>query len=99
MQDFPKKYAWPPNQGAQEELFCVKVLMRLHASNNLCLMNKIPVFGYGPIQSMEATHPCLPNTMAVTENQFPKPVLKEYLEQGKPIDMCSSMDILRPSSV
>ena len=92
MQDFPNIYDWPSNQGALVELFCVKILMRLHASNNLP-MNKLPVFGYGSVQSMAATHPCLPKTMAVTENQFPKPALKECIEQGRTIVICNSMDI------
>ena len=98
MQDFPKKYAWPPNQGAQEELFCVKVLMRLHASNNL-LMNKLSVFIYGPVQTMATTHPCLRNTKTATENHLPKLALKKFLEHGRTIDMCNSMEILNPSSM
>ena len=62
-------------------------------------MNKLSVFGYGPVQTMATTHPCLPNTKAATENQLPKPALKEFLEQGRTIDMCSSMKMLNPSSV
>ena len=72
--------------------------MRLHTSNTL-LMNKLSVFGYGPVQTMAATHPCLPNTKAATKNQFPKLALRECLEQGRTIDMCSSIKMLNPSSV
>ena len=51
-----------------------------------------------PVHTMVATNPCIPSTKAATENHLPKPALKEFLEHGRTIDMCSSMEKFNPSS-